>query len=409
MSSVSRRLEIRRPYVGPVWTPPKGLDLPVAGGVGWQSNGGVSKRHPARALPLSLETTVPVLEGPVTQIHLVGAFALYCGDKSEVAGTLGGLVEVSDAAGKSVRVNLINGRHYGDATEVAAIERRAGDGTSVLTVSTALVDDVTVRIDCLSIDMPANFVPRKIVFRDLGSPASFVIFDIIVVCQEAKGCPMRKHGDVGLGEIASVLRLRDRPRFESSLSQVIDALRNSPTLEGAKGLALTFLAVVLSALFEIGSSHERHQFLLDATRRIDSIEAQEPLVHHTLELVDSLVEEVFHDASDTLVDRAVAIVERNFAKDIVDEEMARLLGVSTSHFRFLFRRRTSAPFHKYLVAVRLEKAHESILQTDAPILAVAQSVGFSSSAHFSRAFLKRFGYPPSALRNGSRKAKVSVG
>ncbi|MBX3111650.1 MAG: helix-turn-helix transcriptional regulator [Fimbriimonadaceae bacterium] len=404
MGSVVRRLEFRRPYLGPVWTPPSGLDLPVVGGTGWQSNGGVSKRHPARALPLSMEVPVPVLEGPATQIHLVGVFALHSGEKAEVPGTLGGLFEAVDANGKSVRVNLVNGRHYNDATEVAAIERVAGDGTSLLTISTALVDDVKVRVDRLTVDMPGGFTPRKIIFRDLGSPASFIIFDVFIECQEAKSCPMHGRGsDIGLGEIGSMLRLRDRPRFEASLSQVIEALRAAPDLDTAKGLAVTFLGVVLSALFELGSSHERHGFLLDAVRTVDALAEQEAVVHRTLELVDKLVDEVFEDVGDALVDRAVALVERNFAREILDDEMARLLGVSTSHFRYLFRRRTGRPFHKYLVAVRLEKAHESILQTDATILSVAESVGFSSPAHFSRAFLKRFGYPPSALRNGARR------
>ncbi|MBS1709532.1 MAG: helix-turn-helix transcriptional regulator [Armatimonadetes bacterium] len=407
MASVLRRLDLRRPYVGPVWTPPAGLDLPVVGGVGWQSNGGLSKRHPARALPLSIEVPVPLLEGPATQLHLVGVFALHCGEKAEVAGTLGGLLEVLDADNRSLRVNLVNGRHYSDATEVAAIERVTGDGTSLQTLSTALVDDVKVRVDRLTIDLPNGFVPRKIVFRDLGSPASFVLFDVFVACAEAKGCPMRGHGaDIGLGEIGSMLRLRDRPRFESTLSQVIDAVRSAPSLEEAKALSVTFLGVVLAALFELSSSHERHGFLLQATRSLDSLTMQEAVIHRSLELVDSLVEEVFQDTGDILVDRAVALVERNFAREILDDEMARMLGVSTSHFRFLFRQRTGQPFHRYLIAVRLEKAHESILQTDATILSVANSVGFSSSAHFSRAFLKRFGYAPSALRTGPRRKQA---
>jgi transcriptional regulator GlxA family with amidase domain len=52
--------------------------------------------------------------------------------------------------------------------------------------------------------------------------------------------------------------------------------------------------------------------------------------------------------------------------------------------------------------MRLERAREMLLQTEIPVTEVAEAVGFVNPAHFSRAFNKRFGIAPSALRQVRR-------
>ena len=58
------------------------------------------------------------------------------------------------------------------------------------------------------------------------------------------------------------------------------------------------------------------------------------------------------------------------------------------------------PFHRYLIALRLEKARELIVTQHLPVSVVAKAVGFSGLAHFSRAFTQRFGANPSEIRKG---------
>jgi AraC-like DNA-binding protein len=53
---------------------------------------------------------------------------------------------------------------------------------------------------------------------------------------------------------------------------------------------------------------------------------------------------------------------------------------------------------------RLNVAYEAICSTDIPLKVIAQRIGYSHVNHFSAAFSKRFGFPPSALR----KSKSSV-
>ena len=67
------------------------------------------------------------------------------------------------------------------------------------------------------------------------------------------------------------------------------------------------------------------------------------------------------------MDRALTLVDRNFAKDLTDAAVAQQLGLSTSHFRFLFKQATGQPFHKYLVSLRLEKARRMLVEQGLPV------------------------------------------
>lgn len=97
----------------------------------------------------------------------------------------------------------------------------------------------------------------------------------------------------------------------------------------------------------------------------------------------------------------MAIVERHYAKDLTDAMVAAQLGLSTSHFRFLFRQATGHPFHKYVVALRLEKAKQMLIEQEIPVSQIATAVGFTGLSHFSRAFTQRFSASPSHIRRAA--------
>ena len=96
------------------------------------------------------------------------------------------------------------------------------------------------------------------------------------------------------------------------------------------------------------------------------------------------------------------LIDRHFAKDITDATMADKLGLSTSHFRALFRQATGQPFHRYLISVRLEKAKQLLVEQEMAVSDIATAVGFATLSHFSRAFTQRFDVSPSCMRRLGR-------
>ena len=399
---------IRRPVEGVEWRPlDPPAEFPFAGGVGWQSNGGAGRLHPARGLPYTLEIKPPDSEGRLSRLVVLGVFALYARGDAEAAGAVGGSIQFLDGETVLHRRDLIQGRHYGDATDGSAILRVNGDGTSIKTVGTATIDGESVRVDALSIDIPSGLKPDRILVKDLGTPASFVVFAAYFEYQLVDACPFRGDGNkVALSEIGSILRLRDRARFDRAMHQLFEGVAScEDDLDEARGLALTFLAVVSAALIEMDAPRSMHKLQLEAARELENHESARAIANYTVRTVWRITESVMPvqgSSGNALIDRALVIVERNFAEEIDDEGVAEELCLSTSHFRHLFKQATSQPFNKYLVSLRLDKARDLLLRSNTPVTGVAKTVGFQSSAHFSRAFAKRFGMAPSVLRQARK-------
>jgi AraC-like DNA-binding protein len=323
----------------------------------------------------------------------------------ENSGTLGAVIQVGDDQQPILRLELVNGRHYSDARNLQPLNRLIGDGASVETIGECVVDGEAARVDILTVDVPAGTPVSSLKFRDLNTPASFVIFDVFFEIAPAQGCPFKsKSGGVALSELGAVVRVGDRVRLRKALDQLEEAIRATDDLDEAKGEALTFIAVVSAATIEMGGSRTMHRVQLEAARRLDSIHEKEELIIESRCLVETIAAPMICPTSSpsaALIDRALSILNRNFAKEISDNAIADQLGLSTSHFRYLFKEVTGQPFHRYLIALRLERARKLLLEGGMPVSEVAASVGFHGLAHFSRAFAQRFSVSPTSLRRGA--------
>ncbi|MCW5938001.1 MAG: helix-turn-helix transcriptional regulator [Fimbriimonadaceae bacterium] len=337
------------------------------------------------------------------RVGIVGIFALYCESAQDNPGALGGHLLFMHEGELTASLPLTFGRHYGVASDPDPVSLPNGDGSEIEPVASVSVDGVENRVDCLWLEVESGTKVDKVVFRKADGPASFVFFDVFFEFETPKTCPFRGHGgDVAFHEIGQALRLCDRAKFEVAIKQVSNAILAAGDLDEARGFALTFLAVVGAAMLEVGADKSTHKAQLEAAKEFLQLEDKALLSRRTVERAHDLTEGVIGRGSpnDRLIDRALAIVDRNFAKDLQDHQIAEDLGLSTSHFRHLFRQATKQPFHKYVVGLRLERARDLLVRGEGHVGAVAQAVGFASPAHFSRAFSRRFGSPPSAIRRG---------
>lgn len=371
----------------------------------WQSNGGPTRAHPARALPFSLDAELPRDSGRLAKIHILGVFSIFASKEAETGGTLGANVQLADGQTVSYRLDMLNGTHYDNASDLTPIKRMNGDGSSVETVGHCVIGEQQYRVDLLTVDVPPDAEGHTVRFRDLGSPASFVVFDIFAEFEPHGGCPFRSHrGGVSLSELGAVMRLCDRVRFAKALQQLEESLTKAEDMDEARGQALTFLAVVTAATLELEGGREMHRVQLEAARALDQCECSMDVLEEIQSRIHSVVPNMFASPtspSTALVNRALSIVERNYAKPLTDALLAGELGLSTSHFRFLFRQATGQPFHKYLISFRLEKARQLLLEGHLPVSQVASRVGFAGLSHFSRAFAQRFSVSPTAVRRAS--------
>ncbi|MGX5819095.1 helix-turn-helix domain-containing protein [Chitinophaga lutea] len=87
-------------------------------------------------------------------------------------------------------------------------------------------------------------------------------------------------------------------------------------------------------------------------------------------------------------------------------EASRIVGVSPSKFKTIFRRIFKTSYHQYLVQRKMEKAKELLRQEAASITEVAYSLGYSSCSHFTRLFRKNFHISPQEYKQSARSANA---
>lgn len=208
---------------------------------------------------------------------------------------------------------------------------------------------------------------------------------------------------MSLSEVPGIVRCGDRVRLKRALHQLQDALASTADLDEARGEALMFISVVCAATMEMGASRAMHMVQLVAARSLDECADQAAVAELALDKIQEICEPLFAAAEDPtrlLIERTLRTINRSYADNITDVICAAEIGLSVSHFRFLFREVTGQPFGRYLTSVRLEKARRLLLEEGMKVSEVAAAVGFQGLAHFSRAFTQRFRVNPSFLRRG---------
>jgi len=80
------------------------------------------------------------------------------------------------------------------------------------------------------------------------------------------------------------------------------------------------------------------------------------------------------------------------------EQLARLAGVSESHFRRIFIDATGLPPHRYIQGRRLAQARKLLVTSELPIPVIADECGFYSQSHLTKGFKATHGTTPAAYR-----------
>ncbi|WP_394825554.1 helix-turn-helix domain-containing protein [Pendulispora albinea] len=97
------------------------------------------------------------------------------------------------------------------------------------------------------------------------------------------------------------------------------------------------------------------------------------------------------------VARVADYVEANLDKKLSLATLARVAGVSASHFKTLFKRSIGVPVHEYVIQRRVERAKSLLLRGDLPASQIVLEAGFSHQSHMARCMRRVLGVTPTAL------------
>lgn len=165
----------------------------------------------------------------------------------------------------------------------------------------------------------------------------------------------------------------------------------------------------LPALVPVALSRSRVQPHFDeifARLQVEDIENGElvGLAVHTI-LSEMLIAQARNDVpDDNPVALAQSYVISHYGEQITVDDIARAVAVSQSYLTRLFRQQMGTSPHDYLLRYRITKAKQLLMETDLPIGAIAQRVGFPTASNFSYQFSKITGTTPRAYRGLRERA-----
>lgn len=95
---------------------------------------------------------------------------------------------------------------------------------------------------------------------------------------------------------------------------------------------------------------------------------------------------------------AMSYLEAKMPARVELETLAKLAGLSQSHFSRAFKASTGLAPYQWQLHARVERARELLLNTNGCLEDVAEATGFADAVHFGRTFRKITGATPAAWR-----------
>lgn len=121
-------------------------------------------------------------------------------------------------------------------------------------------------------------------------------------------------------------------------------------------------------------------------------------------LVKELSLELFQKGGDLpeAIRRACHLIQERFQEDPRQEDIARAVGLSPSHFSRLFHVRTGLRYKEYVNQVRLQYVRRRLRESDTPVTEVAFDAGYHTLSQFNRQFKAHYGLVPRVYRKRYR-------
>lgn len=105
---------------------------------------------------------------------------------------------------------------------------------------------------------------------------------------------------------------------------------------------------------------------------------------------------------DHRIEKAIAHIHTNIHCSLSLDTLSRIAGLSENYFRKVFKKHMNMYPKDYIIHTRTNRAKQLLMETDLPISAIAEQLGYSDTYCLSKQFKKRTGFAPSYFR---RKAQ----
>ena len=161
--------------------------------------------------------------------------------------------------------------------------------------------------------------------------------------------------------------------------------------------------------YEVYREHAPEQLELDIARAMSfAVEQQDPAAHDMrVALLTLILGQLRHPAAtptgggragDPRFESLLAWMRKNLHRPIQVDDLARRMGLSSSHFRSLFAKQIGKPVGQFLRDLRFVEAARLLRETRTPTKQISRQVGYRDVVTFHHAFKHDQGLTPGEYR-----------
>ena len=176
-------------------------------------------------------------------------------------------------------------------------------------------------------------------------------------------------------------------------------------LELLKSLVLELVVMMCRAAVEAGANPSElfggHYRALAALAQIRDDEALTRWLTDLLERIMDAIRDHRRYPNEVLLGNALQHMQEHLAENLTRDAVARMAGLSPSHFSHLMRAKLNRSFTDLLTEYRVDHAAQLLARTRNSVAEIALACGFPDQSYFTKVFKRRTGRTPLAYRQFS--------
>ncbi|WP_099468034.1 helix-turn-helix domain-containing protein [Konateibacter massiliensis] len=103
------------------------------------------------------------------------------------------------------------------------------------------------------------------------------------------------------------------------------------------------------------------------------------------------------------IEEVLGYIHEHLEENLSVSEIAENFQWNAKQFNYSFQKRVGLSPKKYIMTTQIKRAKELLLESDLPIIEIANQVGYEDALHFSRIFKQNTGVSPSLFRRQVEK------
>jgi len=204
--------------------------------------------------------------------------------------------------------------------------------------------------------------------------------------------------------LLSAIRRGERETATEVLNRILVAIYHygADSQELRKSYLLELAAMMSRAAVEAGCTTERTLGLqFNSITQLAGLEDDAEVSGWLRNLLDQLFEAMQasrqHPHS-IMLNKALLYMEQHLDQNLKREEVARHVGMSSSHFAHMLTSHAGTSFREMMSSLRVERASRMLSHGNRSLAEIAYDCGFSDQSHLSRVFSKAVGQSPGEYR-----------